>query len=248
MNLMFLLTMAWAMGQPVPQAPPIELPEPSDKQPVVLPAVVEIAAGRMAKIEAKALGPLTIAYYPGIRDKADVVAFDKTIIFVAQEAGIYWIGACTAVDGKVSQPVWVMIKVGIPPPPPPPIPPGPKPPVPPDPPSPAPIPLAGLRVFITYDSKSVATMSNEQKGIIYSTIFRKWLDTMTPIGTDGKHDWRIWQTATIATYEAALWKNAFARPRAQPNWVIISNGVTGYEGPLPASVPDLMDLINKYAK
>lgn len=246
MNLTILF-LAFALGQP-PQAPFADLPEPSKENPVVFPASVEATPGRMIKIDGKSLGPVTVAYYPGIRDSADVYCFDKTIIFVAAREGVYWVGASTAVDGKASLPVWVMIKVGIPPPPVPPVPPAPPvPPVPP--PSPAPIPVDGLRVLIVYDVAKLSTMTKEQQGVLFSTKVRNYLNSKTAVGPDNKtHEWRMWPSNVDATYETPMWKTAFARPRTQLPWITISNGKTGYEGPLPGTIDEALALIQRYEK
>lgn len=228
-----------------PQAP--DLPEPTKEIPVVFPAMVEAKVGRAVKIEGKSLGPITLAHYPGIRDASDVFAWDKTIVFVSNKEGIYWVGICTDVEGKVSQPIWVMIKVGIPPP----LPPGPKPPNPPDPqPNPAPIPVAGLRVLIVYDPLKLAAMPIDQQNILFSTQVRNYLNSKTVVGPDNKtKEWRMWPISADPVNESKLWKDAFARPKQQTPWIIVSNmGVGGFEGPLPANIDETLKLIQKYEK
>lgn len=247
----FSLLLYLAIAQP-PQFPNKELPEPTKDVPVVFPESVEANVGRAVKIDGKSLGPITVSYYPGIRDSADVFSFDKSIIFVAAREGYYWVGASTCVDGKVSLPVWVMVKVGIPPPlPPGPIPPDPKPPVPPvPPPQPAPIPEIGLRVLIVYDPKVLAGAGKDLQSIIFGAAIREYLNTRTPLGADNQtHEWRIWPagyTDDQLQYAPPLWKAAYKRPRQSPPWIIISNGVTGFEGPLPTTVDATLELIKKY--
>ena len=45
-------------------------------------------------------------------------------------------------------------------------------------------------------------------------------------------------------------KRAFAmlRKRGALPWIVISNGVSGYEGPLPANPDETIKLMSKYAK
>jgi hypothetical protein len=43
-----------------------------------------------------------------------------------------------------------------------------------------------------------------------------------------------------------IWEKAMARPRTTVPWLIISNGVTGYEGPLPANKAAMMELLGKH--
>lgn len=234
-----------------PQAPRDDLPEPSKDHPVVFPKSVECNVGRMVKIDGKSLGPITLAHYPGIRDVSDAYCFDKSILFCAAKEGLYWVGVSTTVDGLASQPVWVQIKVGIPPPPVPPIPP--VPPVPPvPPPSPAPIPLPGLRVMMIFDKAKATTRPVGQTALLYSAQMHKFMDGLSVMGPDNKqHEWRIWPSdlkPADTQYEAKHWKDVYARPRSSSEWLIISNGVSGYEGPLPASMDEAKALIQKFAK
>ncbi len=239
----FFVGLFFAFIQP-PQAPVLDLPEPSADMPVVLPALVELNVGRAAKIDAKALGPITWASYPGIRSHCDVFGFEKSVIFASDQAGVYWIGASCVNEGKASLPVWVMVKVGIPPPVPPVPPAPPEPPVPPIP--PAPIPEAGLHVLIIYDQ--IATLGKEQQAILFTAQVRSYLNAKTPLGPDGKtREWRFWASSVNPAGDPSpVWAKAFARPRGKAPWIIISNGKTGFEGQLPASVSETMSLLQKY--
>ncbi len=88
-----------------------DLPEPSKGEPVILPKSVEVKVGRLVKVYAKSSGPVTWVDYPGIRDKIDVDKdLDKSITFVSLVEGDVWIGAYTFVEGKASQPVWMLVK------------------------------------------------------------------------------------------------------------------------------------------
>lgn len=144
-----------------------------------------------------------------------------------------------------SQPVAFTI-VGDPGPRPPPIPPiPPTPPVPP--PSPAPIPEVGFRVLIVYESSELGKMPSAQQSIIFSTTVRSYLNSKCAIGTDGKtKEWKFWDKDSNTVNETKLWQTAFARPRTSIPWIIISNGTSGFEGPLPANIDETMTLLKKY--
>lgn len=130
----------------------------------------------------------------------------------------------------------------------PPVPPIPPVPPPPPPPGPAPIPSPGLRVLMIYESASLSTMPDAQRAILYDQGIRAYLDSTTPKGSDGKTpEYRIWDKDVNASGDDKLWQTAFARPRTSIPWLIVSNGTSGYEGPLPATVADTMSLIKKYA-
>lgn len=133
-----------------------------------------------------------------------------------------------------------------------PVPPNPRPdptpdPPPTPPPTPAPIPDAGLRILIVYETSQLGSMAKPQLAILYDQAFRVWLSGVAVKGSDGKTpDWRVYDKDADVTADSALWKTALARPRASVPWMIVSNGKTGWEGPLPASVDDAKALIQRY--
>jgi hypothetical protein len=43
-----------------------------------------------------------------------------------------------------------------------------------------------------------------------------------------------------------VWCKALKRPMESLPWIIISNGKTGYEGPLPKTTDELIELVDKY--
>ncbi len=45
---------------------------------------------------------------------------------------------------------------------------------------------------------------------------------------------------------AAHWQAAMKRPRGSLPWIVVSNGTTGYEGPLPANLDATTALVLKY--
>jgi hypothetical protein len=67
------------------------------------------------------------------------------------------------------------------------------------------------------------------------------------VGADGKtREWRIWDKDVDPSQESAVWQAAMKRPRASVPWLLVSNGKTGYEGPLPGTADDLLALLKKY--
>lgn len=127
--------------------------------------------------------------------------------------------------------------------------PGPTPPTPgPTPVPDAPIPTAGLHVLIVFDSMKAQTYPAAQAGIFTSAPLHQYLDQNTP--KEGmSHGWRIWPSDTNydADENAKQWGDAMKRKRDSLPWIIVSNGKTGFEGPLPGNVDDTMALIKKYA-
>lgn len=153
-----------------------------------------------------------------------------------------------------------------------PIPPGPTPPnpTPPTPePSSAPIPLPGFRVLIIYESGDTYPASTES--ILSGKKIRDYLKAKCVDEAGGmKGFWILdkdvdvsglpkhWQDAWIRSLsKIAAWKppstplNANGKPKgtAATNaipWLLVSNGTTGYEGPLPSSVDETLALLKKF--
>lgn len=120
---------------------------------------------------------------------------------------------------------------------PPPEPPGPGP-------GPAPIPVAGFRVLIMYDKD---TLTADQQGIVFGADVRKYLDTKCIVGADGKTpDRRIYPAGVDASGEAQWIRDVIQRHPGQRSWMVISDGKTGYDGPIPANAADALALLKKY--
>ena len=122
----------------------------------------------------------------------------------------------------------------------------PNPPDPPDPDDEAPIPDAGFRVVVIYETAEIQTLPRGQQLIIRSQVVRDYLNTNCVKGADGTPEWRFVDDDTEWTTESPISK-ATKRPRDSIPWLIVSNGKTGYEGPLPATVDEFLALIGKYA-
>lgn len=139
------------------------------------------------------------------------------------------------------------VTIGVPTPPVPPIPVPPIPPNPPvPPPGPAPIPLDGFRVLILYEEGEKAKYPESQLGIMYGKTVRDYLNTHCVKGSDGTPERRIYDKDVDASGDGKHWTEAMKRSRTTLPWVIISTGKSGYEGPLPKSVPEMMELLKKY--
>jgi hypothetical protein len=72
-----------------------------------------------------------------------------------------------------------------------------------------------------------------------SPSLRDYLFAACPKGPDGKTpEYRIWPDAVDASGESKLWQDAYKLPRERTPWIVVSNGTTGYQGPLPDNVAD----------
>lgn len=181
----------------------------------------------------------------------DLLKDSKTGVVIATRPGRYRLMAITCLADELSDPVICTVVVGDVPPgpvPPDPVPPGPTPPVPPvPPPPPAPIPVAGFRVLIIEETADRPRLPVTQMAVLFSKTIRDYLDRKCVVGNDGKtREWRIWDKDTDASAEARHWGEALKRPRKDTPWIVISDGKTGYEGPLPANVEATMTLLRQY--
>jgi len=112
-------------------------------------------------------------------------------------------------------------------------------PVPPVPPAPpAPIPVPGLHVLIVEEVQDRPKLPKEQVAIFTSTEVRTWLDANAK--------WRIYDDDSPMQHDEKVWQDAMKLPRQSLPWLIVSNGKTGYMGPLPKSSKEFLDLVQKY--
>lgn len=121
--------------------------------------------------------------------------------------------------------------------------PDPDPPNPPDPDNPAPIPVEGFRVLMIFETEDLAKYKSGQLSVLYSTDIRKYMDSKC---VGGKSGYRIWDKDESGTGHPQLWQDAMKRSRTTLPWLIVSNGKTGYEGPIPDSIQATMEILKKH--
>lgn len=183
----------------------------------------------------------------------------KSAVLMGVKAGKYRILCYGAKGDAASEPAICTVIVGTPVPPTPDPGPGPNP----DPtPNPNPDPFlgkttgskvqgeqkaSGLRVLIKYESQDLNKYPASQTGILYSQSFRDYLDSKCLVGSDGKtKDWRMYDKDVDLTNESEMWQKVMKRPSPSLPWIVIGNGKTGYEGPLPKTVDESTALVKKY--
>lgn len=130
-------------------------------------------------------------------------------------------------------------------------PPGPPdPPKPPDPPAPppgpAPIPAPGFRVLFVLETADLARLPAGQRTIFTAAAVRDYLNARCARDANGWPGWRVWDQHVNASAEAAHWQAALARPRKGLPWLVVSDGKTGWEGPLPATVEETLALLKGF--
>lgn len=125
--------------------------------------------------------------------------------------------------------------------------PGPKPPdpKPPDP-SPAPIPVDGFRVLFIVET--AANIPADQRAVLAAAEVRAYLNRKCADGPKVK-EWRQWDQHTDVSGEAKHWQDAMKRKRDSLPWVIISNHPKGgYEGPMPKTISETLELLKRYGE
>lgn len=199
---------------------------PAVVQPAVPAAVVTVKSDRdlsksLVKIKCVTADVLKIEQGVYVVAKAGTHTIDINVI---SEAPLQW-------DDES-----VTVTVGEPtPPPPPPPPPGPTPGV-------APIEGPGFRVLFVGETGD--DMPQAVADIFYSPEITAYLNANC-IKVDGHPDFRRVDPDTQYTDQTNRFVKALARPRASLPWLIISNGVTGYEGPFPATVAETLALLKQ---
>jgi hypothetical protein len=125
-------------------------------------------------------------------------------------------------------------------------PPGPvDPPKPPQP--PAPIVGDGLRVLVVLESADLSKLDHDTGAELNGKTLADYLNATCAKGPDGKSpEWRIWDKDVPLSEVSQTWKDAMARPRSSLPWLTVSNGKTGYEGPLPKT--GILDKIKAIAE
>lgn len=221
---------------------------------ISLPATVDLQPGRLARVAVTADPKAkTIRWINASPEGLDLIESEtgRWAIVSAPKAGLYRVFVYSAIDGEPTPASTCLIRVGAGPDPGPnppgPTPPEPTPPEPTPPGPPAPIPDAGFRVLMVYETATVQKLPPEKSAVLYSKKVRDYLDAKCVMGPDGKtREYRIWDQDVDTAGANPVWQNAMKRARASAPWIVISDGKTGFEGPLPANVDEALKLLKKY--
>lgn len=111
---------------------------------------------------------------------------------------------------------------------------------------PSPIPDQGFRVLITYSNSSKSSLPKDQLAVLDSTDLRAWLDSHCIQNAQSVPEWRIWASEIQVNPDQPIWQKLMGLERKSEPWIIISTGVTGYSGPLPANEAETIKLLEKY--
>lgn len=127
--------------------------------------------------------------------------------------------------------------------------PGPKPPDPVDP----PVPAGAMRVLIVYETAELPNMKkdkdrHEQVDMLFDPKFKGALTDRTDKKGPNGRGWNIWDKDLNVTAADKFWQDAMARKHDTLPYVHVFKGDKSvYDGPLPKTQKEALDLINKYA-
>jgi hypothetical protein len=111
----------------------------------------------------------------------------------------------------------------------------------------APIQATGFRVLVVYDSVNLARLPAAQVSIFTSPDVSTYCRDHCTKGADGKTpEYRCFTSGCDVSKEPQVWQDAFKLPRQSLPWIVISDGKTGFSGPLPANTADTLTLLRKY--
>lgn len=235
---------------PVQHVPAPVVPPPSPAMPIAVPAghlfvvtsdapcaLVPSPAGKV-KVTTKH-GPFDVyAKFVGGTGQFEFRTFTQKNVFIVEPDGSGVVELAT-VSGDLSNPTIdrrTLILGDAP---------APKPDDPKPQPDAAPIPANGLHVLITIETSDGAKLPAKQVAILTAGSIRDYLDAKCP-KVNGTPQYRIWDKDVDTRNESKLWQDAFARKRGNLPWIVVSNGKTGFEGPLPGTVEETLALLKRF--
>lgn len=102
-------------------------------------------------------------------------------------------------------------------------------------------------VLIVEETANRPRLPASQLAVLTSTEIDNWAKANCAKDENGNPEFRVLDKDADVSYMSQKWKDAFnAAKSKQPPHIVISNGKTGTEGDLPKTIPDTLDLLNKW--
>lgn len=111
---------------------------------------------------------------------------------------------------------------------------------------PSPITEGGKRALIVYESSEKSKLPFDQQIALDSGTLREWLGEHTDKGPDGAPEFRVWDQDVDLSFVSDVWREAMTLERESLPWLIVSNGKTGYSGPLPGTEDEILAVLRRY--
>ncbi len=255
-----LLMGGWAYLNRTPaDVAPAPTPQPTPKT-----ITVKATTGAGTIVKLPGIGEEVFYNFPKSQEgKIQIFEYVDHFLVVPQVDGTYYASATIFDKGAWQHFDWLIVagKGPIPPPvpptpptpppvpptpPTPPVPPIPDPPIPPTP--PAPIPYPGFRVLVVFDQNAgAAKLTKSQYNELYGAEVANYLNAKCVKDAKGQPEWRIWDAATPLANAPEIWRQAMGRTRTSLPWIVVSDGISGFEGPLPDG-GGILPLLKKWGK
>ncbi len=117
-------------------------------------------------------------------------------------------------------------------------------------PQPQPNPTPGpLFVLSTYETSDLGKLPPKQLSIINSQEIRSYLNTKCGKNENGLPEYRFFDKDANLAKESADWQKVWERQktvRKSVPWITITNGKDTFDGPWPADVKGMLELLKKY--
>jgi hypothetical protein len=107
------------------------------------------------------------------------------------------------------------------------------------PPDVVPVPTTGLHVLMVWESSQPGEIPESQVQVLTSTIVRDWI-------RDHNGQFRVFDDDTDLSQTPKVWQDAMKVPRQSLPWIVVSNGRTGFSGPLPKNIDETIQLLEKH--
>jgi len=234
---------AFAQTPPIPK-PPTPTPAPVfPSAELTLPMQVTGEVGAFIRVSATTDCKTVkwVAMDPGLNVfPADLLKNSLSTVVIGGKPGIYRLLAFTACEDMPSDPEICMVIVTAPV-----VPtPGPEPnPPQPNPPTPAPGQISVLIVDNVDDYGKPEYQP--YLDVLNSSAIVDYLNShCAKVGS--APEWRHFDQNTDVSHESKKWQDAMKLPRASLPWIAITNGKTGYGGPLPKTEAETLALLKKW--
>ena len=111
----------------------------------------------------------------------------------------------------------------------------------------APVAVKGFRFLIVEETEDRAKLTEPQRQILFSPDIRSYAAGHCAKGPDGKTpEFRIFDKDADLSHESDVWRQFMAVKREATPWLVVSNGSSGFSGPLPATAADTLAILKKY--
>lgn len=105
---------------------------------------------------------------------------------------------------------------------------------------------ANFRVLIIEETAQRTSLTADQRSIFASPKVRQYLNSQC-VKVGNQPDWRIWDKDTeVSGCDTALCDMLRQERGPELPWLILSNDKSSFSGPLPATVDEFLELVQKY--